>query len=215
MKFVDLHIINTSLIVKTMIITSQSIEAVVEMFATLPSIGRKTAQRLAFHILRQPEEFIKQFGESMVTMKQTVHLCSMCFNFTESDPCSICMSPKRDRSILCVVEQPTDVMVLEKTSEFKGLYHVLHGTINPLEGINPQDLKISELISRINPDVQEIILAINPTVEGEVTTQYLARLIKPIGVTVSRIARGIPIGSELEYADEATLSRALEGRIEF
>ena len=198
-----------------MTITSQSIETVVELFASLPSIGRKTAQRLAFHILKEPEEFSVKFGEAMLAMKKNVHLCSSCFTFTESNPCSICSSQRRDRSIICVVEQPTDVMVIEKTSEYKGLYHVLHGAINPLEGITPQDIRIQELIGRLGPDVNEVILALNPNVEGEVTTQYLARIIKPINITVTRIARGIPIGSELEYADEATLSRAFEGRIPF
>jgi recombination protein RecR len=195
--------------------TPSSIEALVEMFASLPSIGRKTAQRLAFHILRQPEEYTSRFTEAMIHMKKAVRLCSVCYNFTEADPCPICSSDKRDKTMICVVEEPNDVFVIEKTSEYKGLYHVLHGAINPLEGIRPEDLKITELISRLGPQVQEIILALDPNVEGEVTTQYLARMIKPLNITVSRIARGIPIGSELEFADEATLSRALQGRLQF
>jgi recombination protein RecR len=146
-------------------------------------------------------------------MKESVHSCSVCFTYTEHDPCPICSSERRDRTVICVVEQPTDVLIIERMSEFKGLYHVLHGNINPLEGINPDDLKIRELIARLNSNVTEIILALNPTVEGEVTMQYLARMIKPLDIIVSRPARGIPIGSELEYTDEATLSKALESRI--
>ncbi|MFM8455979.1 MAG: recombination mediator RecR, partial [Ignavibacteria bacterium] len=150
---------------------------------------------------------------SLIRMKETVHSCSLCFTYTEHDPCPICSSDKRDRSVICVVEQPTDVLIIERMSEFKGIYHVLHGNINPLEGIHPDDLKIRELIARLNEQVTEIILALNPTVEGEVTMQYLARMIKPLNIIVSRPARGIPIGSELEYTDEATLSKALESRI--
>lgn len=194
-------------------VQSEAIEAVVEHFASLPSIGRKTAQRLAFYLLRQSDDFIYSFGQSLIRMKESVHSCSICYTYTEMDPCPICSSDRRDRSVICVVEQPTDVLIIERMSEFKGLYHVLHGNINPLEGINPDDLKIRELISRLNEHVKEIILALNPTVEGEVTMQYLARMIKPLDIIVSRPARGIPIGSELEYTDEATLSKALESRI--
>lgn len=194
-------------------VQSEAIEAVVEHFASLPSIGRKTAQRLAFYLLRQSDEFIHSFSHSLIRMKESVHSCSICYTYTEIDPCPICSSERRDRSVICVVEQPTDVLIIERMSEFKGLYHVLHGNINPLEGINPDDLKIRELIARLNENVKEIILALNPTVEGEVTMQYLARMIKPLDIIVSRPARGIPIGSELEYTDEATLSKALESRI--
>lgn len=194
-------------------VQSEAIEAVVEHFASLPSIGRKTAQRLAFYLLRQSDEFIHSFSHSLIRMKESVHSCSICYTYTEIDPCPICSSERRDRSVICVVEQPTDVLIIERMSEFKGLYHVLHGNINPLEGINPNDLKIRELIARLNENVKEIILALNPTVEGEVTMQYLARMIKPLDIIVSRPARGIPIGSELEYTDEATLSKALESRI--
>ena len=194
-------------------VQSEAIEAVVEHFASLPSIGRKTAQRLAFYLLRQSDEFIHSFASSLIQMKETVHSCSVWFTYTEHDPCPICSSERRDRSVICVVEQPTDVLIIERMSEFKGLYHVLHGNINPLEGINPDDLKIRELIARLNSNVKEIILALNPTVEGEVTMQYLARMIKPLEIIVSRPARGIPIGSELEYTDEATLSKAMESRI--
>ena len=194
-------------------VQSEAIEAVVEHFASLPSIGRKTAPRLAFYLLRQSDEFIHSFASSLIRMKESVHSCSVCFTYTEHDPCPICSSERRDRTVICVVEQPTDVLIIERMSEFKGLYHVLHGNINPLEGINPDDLKIRELIARLNSNVKEIILALNPTVEGEVTMQYLARMIKPLDIIVSRPARGIPIGSELEYTDEATLSKALESRI--
>jgi len=197
-----------------MIYTSESIEKVVSLFASLPTIGRKTAQRLAFHLLKQDEKFAKDFAEALIQLKQNVKLCSVCFNYTEKDPCPICTSPKRDKSTICVVESPTDVMAIEKTNEYFGFYHVLHGALNPLENINANDLKIIELVSRLNIDVHEIILALNPTVEGEVTTQYINNQIKPLGKKISRIARGIPIGSDLEFADEATLSRALQGRIE-
>lgn len=203
----------STIIPHTMNVQSEAIEAVVEHFASLPSIGRKTAQRLAFYLLRQSDEFIHSFASSLIRMKESVHSCSVCFTYTEHDPCPICSSERRDRTVICVVEQPTDVLIIERMSEFKGLYHVLHGNINPLEGINPDDLKIRELIARLNSNVKEIILALNPTVEGEVTMQYLARMIKPLDIIVSRPARGIPIGSELEYTDEATLSKALESRI--
>ena len=203
----------STIISHTMNVQSEAIEAVVEHFASLPSIGRKTAQRLAFFLLRQSDEFIHSFATSLIRMKESVHSCSVCFTYTEHDPCPICSSERRDRTVISVVEQPTDVLIIERMSEFKGLYHVLHGNINPLEGINPDDLKIRELIARLHSNVQEIILALNPTVEGEVTMQYLARMIKPLEIIVSRPARGIPIGSELEYTDEATLSKALESRI--
>ncbi len=193
--------------------TSESIETVVEIFSSLPSIGRKTAQRLTYHLLKQPNEFVDKFSNSLVSMKKNVRFCSLCFNFTESNPCPICSSQKRNRKIICVVEEPNDVLAVEKTSEYSGMYHVLHGAMNPLEGIGPNDLKIRELVARINGEVEEVILALDPNVEGEVTTQYLSKLLKPLGIKVSRIARGVPIGSDLEFADEATLSRAMEGRI--
>jgi recombination protein RecR len=194
--------------------TSESIETVVEMFSSLPSIGRKTAQRLAYHLLKQPNEFVDKFSNSLISMKKNVRFCTVCFNFTEKNPCPICSSQKRNRKIICVVEEPNDVLAVEKTSEYSGMYHVLHGAMNPLEGIGPNDLKIRELVARISDEVEEVILALDPNVEGEVTTQYLSKLLKPLGVKVSRIARGVPIGSDLEFADEATLSRAMEGRIQ-
>ena len=180
----------------------------------MPStIGRKTAQRLAFYLLRQPQEFIDKFSSALVELKKNVHFCSVCFNYTEVDPCPICSSNKRNQSVICVVEEPNDVMAIEKTGEYYGMYHVLHGVLNPLDGVSPADLKIRELISRLTI-VEEVILALNPSVEGEVTTQYLSKQIKPLNIKVTRIARGLPIGSDLEFADEATISRAIEGRIE-
>lgn len=197
-----------------MIYTSKSIEKIVEIFSALPTIGKKTAHRLAFFLLKQDEKFIEQFSDALKELKKNVRFCSICYNYTESDPCPICSSSKRDNSIICVVEEPTDVLAIEKTNEFHGFYHVLHGSLNPLDGVSAEDLKIRELISRLNNGVNEIILALNPTVEGEVTTQYLSNIIKPLGKKITRIARGVPIGSDLEYADEATLSRALHGRVE-
>ena len=192
--------------------TSDSIQSAIEAFASLPSIGRKTAQRLAFHILRQPEEYAQQFADSIIQLKKNVKLCSQCFNYTDNDPCPVCSSHKRDRSVICVVEEPNDVFAIEKTNEYFGYYHVLHGVLNPLEGITADDLKIRELVARVN-GTQEVILAINPSVEGEVTTQYIAKILKPFDVKISRIASGIPLGSSLEFSDDATLSRAMEGRI--
>ncbi len=196
-----------------MIYTSDSIEKIVDLFSTLPTIGRKTAQRLSFFLLRQPQEFVEQFANAMIALKHNVKYCSICYNYTESDPCPICSSKKRQTNILCVVEEPNDVMAIEKTGEYFGMYHVLHGTLNPLEGVSPEDLKIRELIQRLD-SVEEIILALNPSVEGEVTTQYISKQIKPLNIKVTRIARGLPIGSDLEFADEATITRALEGRVE-
>ncbi len=193
--------------------TSESIETVVELFSSLPSIGRKTAQRLTYYLLKQPSETVDKFSSALQTMKKNVKFCSTCYNFTEANPCPICSSSKRSKKVICVVEEPSDVLAIEKTNDFSGKYHVLHGAMNPLEGIGPNDLKIRELVTRINDDVEEVILALDPNVEGEVTTQYLSKLLKPLGVRVTRIARGVPIGSDLEFADEATLSRAIEGRI--
>lgn len=193
--------------------TSESIEKLVELFSSLPTIGRKTAQRLTFHILRQSDSFVEQFANAMLELKKNVKYCSVCNNFTDTDPCPICSSIKRDNSIICVVEQPSDVMAIEKTNEFFGLYHVLHGVLNPLDNIGPTDIKIKELIERLHT-INEVILAINPSIEGEATIQYLAKIIKPIGIKITRIARGIPMGAELEFTDEATITRAIEGRCE-
>ena len=196
-----------------MLYTSESIEQLIEEFAQLPSIGRKTAQRLAMHILKMPREEVALFAKALVDVKDKVRYCSTCFNITESDPCPICASQKRNRKTICVVEEPNDVIAVEKTHEFNGLYHVLGGALSPLDGVGPEDLKVKELLSRLNDDIDEIILALNPNVEGETTTLYLAKLLKPLSIKTTRIARGLPIGSDLEFADEATLTRALEGRI--
>lgn len=193
--------------------TSESVEQLVEEFAQLPGIGKKTAQRLALFVLKMPREKVAGFAQALVNIKERVRYCSICSNITESDPCNICASPKRNKRVICVVEEPNDVMALEKTNEFNGLYHVLGGALSPLDNVGPEDLKVQELLSRITDEIEEIILAMNPNVEGETTTIYLSRLLKPLRVNVTRIARGLPIGGELEFADEATLSRALEGRI--
>ncbi len=197
-----------------MLYTSESIEQLAAAFGQLPGIGRKTAHRLALHILKLPREEVDALARALVDVKEKVRYCSVCANITESDPCAICASPKRDRSVICVVEEPNDVMAIEKTNEYRGLYHVLGGALSPLDGIGPEDLRITELLRRLETQsADEIILALNPNVEGEATTLYLTKLLKPIGIRLTRIARGLPVGSDLEFADEATLSRAIEGRI--
>jgi len=196
-----------------MLYTSEALQELIDEFGRLPGIGRKSAQRLALYILKRPREEAVKMAKAIVSLKDRIRYCSVCWNITEQDPCPICASAKRDRGIICVVEEPSDVIALEKTHEFRGLYHVLGGALSPLDGIGPDDLKARELLERITPEVREVILAMNPNVEGEATTIYLARLLKPLGVRLSRIARGIPMGGDLEFADEATLSRALEGRI--
>jgi len=196
-----------------MLHTSEALQQLIEEFSQLPGIGRKSAQRLALYILKQPREEIVKMARALVNVKDRIRYCSSCWNITEQDPCAICASPKRDRSIICVVEEPNDVIALEKTNEFHGLYHVLGGALSPLDGIGPEDLKVRELLNRVNGESAEVILAMNPNVEGEATTIYLTRLLKPLNVKVSRIARGIPVGGDLEFADEATLSRAIEGRV--
>jgi len=196
-----------------MLSTSDSLNQLIEEFARLPGIGRKTAQRLALYILKMTKEDVASMARALQNVKERITYCTSCWNFTETDPCTICASPKRQRSVFCVVEEPSDVIAIERTNEFKGLYHVLGGALSPLDGIGPDDLKVKELLVRITPDVKEVILALNPNIEGEATTIYLTRLLKPLGVDVSRIARGIPIGGDLEFADSATLSRALEGRV--
>ena len=194
---------------------SPSIEKLIESFEKLPRIGHKTATRLAFHMLNLNEESTKEFINSIIEAKKNLRYCSKCFNITETDPCPICSSPKRDQSTICVVEDVKDVVAMEKTHEFKGVYHVLHGSISPMNGIGPEDIKIKELLERLrDTDVKEIIIATNPRVEGEATAIYLSKLIKPIGIKVTRIAHGIPVGGDLEYTDEVTLSKALEGRRE-
>ena len=197
-----------------MFYTAESIEQLAEQFAQLPGIGRKTAQRLALYILKMSRDEVVTMAKALVNVKDKVRYCTICSNITETDPCAICSNTKRERSFICVVEEPHDVLAIEKTNEFKGLYHVLGGALSPLDGIGPDELKIKELLQRISTStIEEIILALNPNVEGETTTLYLSRLLKPLGIKVTRIARGLPVGSDLEFADEATLSRAFEGRI--
>ena len=194
---------------------SPTIERLIENFEKLPSIGHKTATRLAFHMLNLKEEDTNEFINSIIEAKKNLKYCSKCFNITDTDPCPICSSPKRDQSTICVVEDVKDVVAMEKTHEFKGVYHVLHGSISPMNGIGPEDIKIKELLERLKDvDVKEIIIATNPRVEGEATAIYLSKLIKPIGIKVTRIAHGIPVGGDLEYTHEVTLSKALEGRRE-
>ncbi|MCG8344451.1 MAG: recombination mediator RecR [Chlorobiales bacterium] len=198
--------------------TSAAIEVLIEEFAKLPGIGRKTAQRLAMHILHEQPGDVEKLSRALMDVKERVISCSVCQNVTDqgNDPCSICRGSNRDRSLICVVESPTDVLAFEKTAQFRGLYHVLHGVISPLDGVGPDDIRIRELLARISSDdeskVTEVIMALSPTVEGETTVLYISRLLKPLGIEVTKIARGIPVGAELEFIDEATLSRALEGR---
>jgi recombination protein RecR len=196
-----------------MLYTSEALQQIIEEFSRLPGIGRKSAQRLALHLLKQPREDVVRMARTLVNMKDRIRYCSVCWNITEDDPCAICSSPKRDTSVVCVVEEPNDVIAVERTNDFKGLYHVLGGSLSPLDGIGPEDLKVKELLERVKGDVGEVILALNPNVEGEATTIYLAKLLKPLDVRITRIARGLPMGGDLEFADEATLSRALEGRV--
>ena len=187
----------------------------VEELAKLPGIGPKTAQRLAFYIISGSRASAEGLAEAIIDVKDKITYCSVCSNLTEEDPCRLCNSAMRDRSMICVVEEPKDVIALERTREFKGLYHVLHGAISPIDGIGPGDIKVKELLERLRDDVvQEIILATDPNVEGEATAMYLARLIKPLGVKVTRMAHGMPVGGDLEYVDEVTLAKALEGRRE-
>lgn len=199
-----------------MLYTSPALETLIERLSRLPTIGRKTAQRLALYMLKQPAEEAQLLARAIAELHERVHTCSICANITDDDPCPICCDARRDRSIICVVEEPNDVLTIERTNEFRGLYHVLGGSLSPLEGVGPDELKIRELLDRLRTEgddaVREIILAMDPNVEGEATTLYLARLLHPIVERVTRIARGIPIGSDLEFADQATLARALEGR---
>jgi recombination protein RecR len=196
-----------------MLYISDSLNQLIEEFSQLPGIGRKSAQRLALYILKLPKEEVIKIAHALVNVKEKMKYCSVCWNFTETDPCDICKSAKREMNIICVVEEPNDVLAIEKTHEYHGLYHVLGGSLSPLEGIGPDDLKVKELLTRISPGIDEIILAMNPDIEGEATTIYLSRLLKPLGMKITRIARGIPVGGDLEFADEATLTKALEGRV--
>ena len=186
----------------------------IEELQRLPGIGPKGAQRLAFHILRTPREQVDRLADALHEVKERVTYCTVCNNITDVDPCAFCSSDGRDPRIICVVEEPQNVSAIEKTREFKGMYHVLLGALSPLQGIGPDDLKIKGLLGRVNEGVNEVILATNPNVEGEATAIYLARLLKPLGVKVTRIAMGVPVGSDLEYADEVTMHKSMEGRRE-
>ena len=194
---------------------SPPIESLIEAFSKLPGIGKKTAQRLAFHVLDMEDGEVEQLSKAIIEAKRSIRYCKYCTNITDQEVCSICSDSHRDRSVLCVTEDPRDVVAMEKTKEYKGLYHVLHGAISPLEGIGPEEIKIKELLLRLQQEeVKEIILATNPNIEGEATAMYISKLIKPMGIKVSRIAHGIPVGGDLEYIDEVTLTKAMEGRRE-
>lgn len=188
----------------------------VDEFHKLPGIGPKSAQRLTYYMIRMPEEDARSLAEAIIAVKERIILCSQCFNITESDLCGICSSPTRDRSRICVVEEALDVLAMERTHSYKGLYHVLHGVISPMNGIGPEDLKIAPLLERLKGnEVEEVILATNPNLEGEATSMYVHRLIEPLGMRITRPARGLPMGGDLEYADEVTLAHAMEGRQDF
>lgn len=194
---------------------SPSIEKLIEAFEKLPSIGHKTAVRLAFHILDETQDETQKFVEAISNAKKNLKYCTKCYNISDTDPCIICANPKRDESIICVVEDVKDIIAIERMHEYQGVYHVLHGSISPMNGIGPDDIKLKELLSRLNPEiVKELILATNPRVEGEATAMYISKLVKPLGIKVTRIAHGIPVGGDLEYTDEVTLMKALEGRRE-
>ncbi len=194
---------------------AQPIARLVEELSKLPGIGQKTAQRLTFHLLKVPPEEARALAEAIVEAREKVTFCSRCFNFAQGELCEYCANPRRDPSLVCVVERPQDIVAVERTGEFRGLYHVLGGAISPIDGIGPEDLKVRELLERVRRDgVSEVIMATNPRVEGEATASYLAGLLKPLGVRVTRIASGLPVGGDLEYADEITLGRALKGRLE-
>jgi recombination protein RecR len=193
--------------------TAPQVGRLIEELNKLPGIGPKTAQRLTYFLLRAPQEQAQALAEAILAVKERVGLCSTCQNITEADPCLICRNSGRDHSIICVVEEPLDILALERSQSYKGLYHVLHGVVSPMDGIGPEDLKIRELLARLKDgETTEVILATNPNLEGEATAMYLQRLIAPLGIKLTRLARGLPFGSALEYADEVTLARALEGR---
>jgi recombination protein RecR len=196
--------------------TAGAVSKLIQELNKLPGIGPKSAQRLAYYLLRAPEDQAKLLAEAILSVKQKTKLCSICFNITDTDPCPICRSDRRDRSKICIVEQPQDILALEHTKTYNGLYHVLHGAISPTEGVGTEDLRIKELMNRLEGGkVSEVIMATNPTLEGETTAMYLSKLILPLGIGVTRLARGLPFGTELEYADDVTLTRAIEGRQEF
>jgi recombination protein RecR len=196
--------------------TAGAVARLIQELNKLPGIGPKSAQRLAYSLLRAPEEQSQMLAEAILSLKQQTRLCSVCFNITDADPCPICRDPRRDKTEICIVEQPQDILALEHTKTYHGLYHVLHGAISPTEGVGADDIRAKELMSRLRDgSVTEIILATNPNLEGETTAMYLNKLISPLGIKVTRLARGLPFGTELEYADDVTLTRAIEGRQEF
>lgn len=191
------------------------LQTLIEEFEKLPGIGSKTAQRLAFHILNQPQEKAQKFAEAILNAKKSLCYCRECQNLSDKEICTICSNVKRDHSVICVMESPRDVLQMEKTNEFHGVYHVLHGAISPMDHVGPDDLRIKELVNRISGgNIQEVIMATNPNLEGETTAMYISKLLKPFGVKVTRIAHGVPVGGELEFADEVTLSKALQWRVE-
>jgi recombination protein RecR len=195
--------------------SAEPVARLIEELNKLPGVGPKTAQRLAYHLLRAPADEARALAEAIMSVKDKIRLCTICFNNTESDPCSICSDDTRDRTRICVVEEPLDILALERTKKYRGLYHVLHGVIAPAEGIGPEDLRIRELMARLEgAGVTELVLATNPNSEGEATAMYLQHQVSPMGMRVTRLARGLPFGGDLEYADDVTLSRALEGRQE-
>lgn len=195
-------------------LTSESLEQAIEQLAKLPGMGRKSAQRIAMHLLKQNDDYVFKLADAIYHLKQSVSHCSVCYNITDEEPCRICASEKRKTGIVCVVEEPKDVYVIERTNEFSGRYHVLGGVISPLDNVGPDDIRIKELVSRVQSEepTDEIILALNPDAEGDTTAYYINKLVAPLGVKVTRIAHGIPMGTELEYIDDATLSRAFSGR---
>jgi recombination protein RecR len=194
---------------------AKPIDRLIEALTKFPGIGKKTASRLAFHILRSSLSDAQELAQAILEVKERIHLCSICFNLTDEEPCWVCRDDHRNRELLCVVESPKDLLAIENTVDFKGRYHVLHGTLSPLDGIGPEEIKVRELMARLQKEsISEVILATNPTVEGGATSLYLTEIIKPLGVKVTRIAYGIPMGGEIEYADAMTLSKALEGRRE-
>jgi len=197
-----------------MAVYAKPLARLIDELRKLPGIGPKTAQRLAFFLIGESDESVRSLASAIVEAKDKISYCSKCFNLTDIDPCNICGDSARDKSLICVVEEPKDIIALEKTRSYKGMYHVLHGAIAPLEGIGPGELRVKELITRLTEQVQEVILATDPNVEGEATAMYLARLIKPLDIKVTRIAHGMPVGGDLEYVDEVTLTKALEGRRE-
>jgi recombination protein RecR len=196
-------------------VSIRALEDLIKEFKKMPGIGLKTAQRLSFYVLRISKQEADKLAKAIIQVKELIGHCSVCGNITEQDPCEICANPKRDHEIICIVEEPKDILAIEKTGEYHGVYHVLMGVISPLDGIGPENLRIDSLVKRIKSSgIKEVIIATNPNVEGEATATYLSRLLKPLGTRVYRIARGLPVGSELEYADEVTVTKALEGRVE-